>query len=40
MFIANQIGNLLDIKKISTSIKDFDETEKLASHTMGASYHG
>lgn len=35
LFQANQIGKLLDIKKIRNTIKDFDDDEKISAHTMG-----
>src|ERR1700744_2989941 len=28
LFVANDIGNILEIKNIRTTIKDFDDTEK------------
>ena len=34
LFQANQIGELLEIKKIRNSISDFDEDEKVAHHKI------
>ncbi len=36
LFQANQIGELLGIKKIRTTLSTFDDDEKVYAHTMGA----